>query len=176
MQQSARDHRAARCRVPQRDALAGLTPVVADWLGKRWVMRLRDEADRVTRYVGVLDAAREHAAVAQQELTRHLPDRMNRRVYVLSVVAAIFLPLRWLTGLLGINVGGIPLTDNLLGFGTIVALRVALTPAQVIVFRWRKWFEAGQCATRGPRGRQKARRPLQQIDDKTSGACGVDQG
>ena len=34
-------------------------------------MRLRDEADRVTRYVGVLDAAREHAAVAQQELTRH---------------------------------------------------------------------------------------------------------
>ena len=118
-------------------------------------MRLRDEADRVTRYVGVLDAAREHAAVAQQELTRHLPDRMNRRVYVLSVVAAIFLPLRWLTGLLGINVGGIPLTDNLLGFGTIVALRVALTPAQVIVFRWRKWFEAGQCATRGPRGRQK---------------------
>jgi len=33
---------------------------------------------------------------------------MNKAMYVLSIVAAIFLPLSLLTGLLGINVGGIP--------------------------------------------------------------------
>ena len=37
-------------------------------------------------------------------------------MYVLSVIAAVFLPLGFLTGLLGINVGGMPGADNAAAF------------------------------------------------------------
>ena len=50
--------------------------------------------------------------VIQDELSNRLSDRMNRNMYLLSVVAAIFLPLGFLTGLLGVNVAGIPGTDS----------------------------------------------------------------
>ena len=48
----------------------------------------------------------------------------------LTVVAAIFLPLGFVTGLLGINVGGIPLAESKAGFwitsGVLGALGVGL--------------------------------------------------
>jgi zinc transporter len=37
-------------------------------------------------------------------------------MYLLSIMAAVFLPLDFVTGLLGVNLGGIPGQDNPLGF------------------------------------------------------------
>jgi len=74
--------------------------------------RLRETADTITRYVEDLDALRERAAVTHEELTTRLADRMNRTMSVLSLVAAVFLPLSFVTGLLGINVGGIRADDR----------------------------------------------------------------
>jgi zinc transporter len=81
-------------------------------------MHLREEADRVVRYVEDLDSARERAAVTQEELVNRVSEQINSRTYVLSVAAAIFLPLGFLTGLFGINVGGIALAENPSGFST----------------------------------------------------------
>jgi Mg2+ and Co2+ transporter CorA len=50
--------------------------------------------------------------IVQEELNSRLSEQMNRAMYTLSIVAAIFLPLGLLTGLLGINVGGIPGTES----------------------------------------------------------------
>lgn len=47
-------------------------------------------------------------------------------MYVLSLVAAIFLPLGLLTGLLGINVGGIPGTESPWAFTVVTCGLVAL--------------------------------------------------
>ena len=102
---------------------------------------LRDEeADRVARYVEDLDAARERAAVTQEELDNRLAEQMNSRMYVLSLVAALFLPLGFLTGLLGINVGGIPLADDPMGFVEVVIILVVLVAIQVVIFMRKKWF------------------------------------
>lgn len=125
---------------PQRDALAQLALLRTSWLSERNLLRLREEADRVTRYVEDLDAARERAAVTQEELGNKLSEQLNARMYVLSVVAAIFLPLGFLTGLFGINVGGIPLADNPSGFVDILILLAVITGAQFILFRWRRWL------------------------------------
>ena len=76
----------------------------------------------------------------KDELSNALAERMNRNMYVLSVVAAIFLPLGFLTGLLGINVGGIPGADQPLAFWIFVALLAALVAAQVWLFRRMKLF------------------------------------
>ena len=62
-----------------------------------------------------LDAARDRAAVTQEELASRLAEQSNKRLYVLSVVAAVFLPLGLITGLLGVNLGGIPGTPGSVG-------------------------------------------------------------
>ena len=129
-----------RYLAPQRDALARLTHLKIDWLSERDVLEIREEADRVTRYVEDLDSARERAGVTQEELTNRLSEQLNARMYVLSVVAAIFLPLGFLTGLFGINVGGIPLAENPSGFLDIVVLLALITGLQVLLFRWRRWL------------------------------------
>ena len=65
---------------------------------------------------------------------------MNTRMYVLSVVAAIFLPLGFLTGLLGINVGGIPGTENPWAFLIFSLLIVGILVVQMLWLKYKKWF------------------------------------
>jgi zinc transporter len=100
----------------------------------------RAEADRMTRYVEDLDAARERPAVTQEELGNRLSEQMNTRMYVLSIVAAIFLPLGFPTGLFGINVAGIPMAENPEGFVGTVPILLLITALQVVLFRWRRWL------------------------------------
>lgn len=61
-------------------------------------------------------------------------------MYILSVIAAIFLPLGFLTGLLGINVGGIPGADNPYAFWIFIAMLTTLTTGQIALFKALKWF------------------------------------
>ena len=65
-------------------------------------------------------------------------EQMNRYTLVLSVVAAIFLPLGLITGLLGINVGGIPGAENGAAFWIVCALLVGIGAIQLAVFKWIK--------------------------------------
>ena len=87
---------------------------------------LRECADRVPHDVEDLDALRDRAAVTNDELSTRLAELMNRRMYLLSLVAAVFLPLGLLTGLRGINVGGLPGGQNEWGFWIVSALLVIL--------------------------------------------------
>jgi zinc transporter len=94
-----------RYMAPQREAITRLQSEKISWLAEDDRVRLRETYDRLTRYIEDLDAARERVAVTQEELISRLSEQMDNRMYVLSIVATIFLPLGFLTGLLGINVG-----------------------------------------------------------------------
>jgi zinc transporter len=59
---------------------------------------------------------------------------------VLSIVAALFLPLGFLTGLLGINVGGIPGTDYQPAFLIFVVLLILVLALQLWILKWKKWM------------------------------------
>jgi zinc transporter len=61
-------------------------------------------------------------------------------MYVLSLVAAIFLPLGLMTGLLGINVGGIPWAEDPAGFAAVTGLLVLIAVGLVSLLRWMRWF------------------------------------
>ena len=125
---------------PQRDALDRLYRNPGNLLSESEVSQLREEADRVTRYLEDLDLARERAIVLQEELLNELAQLQNTRMYVLSVVAAIFLPLTFVTGLLGMNVGGLPGIDSPRGFLIALVVMLATSAAMLIYFRYRKWL------------------------------------
>ena len=125
---------------PQRDALSRLHVEKVDWIGEREQMKIRETYDKITRYVEDLDSAKDRASVTGEELSGRLAEQMNTRMYILSIVAGLFLPLGFLTGLLGINVGGIPLAESVWGFLIVVMFLVAVVIAEVILFRRKKWF------------------------------------
>ncbi len=123
---------------PQREALARLAVESVFDLGELQKLHLREVHDEVTRYVEELDATRERAVLVHEELVGRLADILNRRMYVLGLVAAIFLPLGLLTGLLGINVAGIPGAEWPWAFWTVVGLLVVAGAGQFAVLRWLK--------------------------------------
>ena len=125
---------------PQREVMVRLSQDKMQWLSDADRIRLREVSDRIIRYVEDLDAVRERAAVVQEELASRLAEQMNKRMYMLSMVAAVFLPLGFLTGLLGINVGGIPGANNPLGFEWVMGLIVVLVGFQVWIFKRKSWF------------------------------------
>lgn len=129
-----------RFLAPQRDALDRLNHIETDILHARDKQRLREESDRVSRYLEDLDLARERAVVLQEAFLSQLAQQQNSRMYVLSVVAAIFLPLTFVTGLLGMNVGGLPGIDNPQGFALASVVMLVATVGLIILFKWRKWI------------------------------------
>jgi zinc transporter len=126
---------------PQRDALSKLQGEELTWLDARRKARLREVTDRVTRYVEDLDAIRERAAVIQDELMNRLSDQMNRNMYLLTIVASVMLPLGFITGLLGVNVDGIPGAANTpWAFAAVCAGMAALVAVEVWLLRRNQWF------------------------------------
>lgn len=127
---------------PQREALLRLATdsEVAPWLAARDRHLLREVADRITRYVEDLDAGRERAGVVHDQLVHHLSDELNRGMYILSVIAALFLPLSFLTGLLGINVGGLPGADTPWAFTAVCAILAVLAGLEIWLLRHLKWI------------------------------------
>lgn len=124
-----------RFMIPQRDALTTLEIEELSWLTQRDRSRLREATERVTRLGEDLDAIRDRAQVVRDQVVDIRAEAMNRQMLILSVVAAIFLPLGLLTGLLGINVGGIPGAETPWAFWAVCGLLVLICAFQIWLFR-----------------------------------------
>ena len=132
--------RLRRYLAPQREVMLRLFTEKAPWLDETDRARLREVGDRVTRYVEDLDSARDRAAVVREELESRIAEQMNKTMYILAILTGIFLPLGLLTGLLGINVGGIPGTENPYAFIVVCSLLVAFAIIQAWIFKRMKWI------------------------------------
>lgn len=122
--------------MPQREALVRVEIEERDWLTDADRSRLRGAGDRAVRLVEDLDSIRGRARVVHDRILERRSDALNQRMLVLSIVAAIFLPLGLLTGLLGINVGGIPGANDTMG-SWIVCGMLAAMGGGLFVWFWR---------------------------------------
>ncbi|MGR8947725.1 MAG: zinc transporter ZntB [Gammaproteobacteria bacterium] len=130
-----------RYLAPQRDAMSRLQNEELSWLDRRQKSRLRELTDTVIRYVEDLDAVRERAAIVQDELANRLTERMNKNMYLLTIVATVMLPLGFFTGLLGINVDGMPgAVDTPWAFGVVCAVLLLVAVAEILILRRLRWF------------------------------------
>lgn len=125
---------------PQRDALQRLALDDTGLFDQPARIELREVADRVTRMTEAIDAARERAMVLQDQLTDMRAEEMNRNMMILSVVAAIFLPLGFITGLFGINVGGMPGVDAPFAFWIVGGACAAIGGGLMLLFKAMDWL------------------------------------
>ncbi len=125
---------------PGRDAMQHLVACELAWITAKDKSRFREVADSVTRFVEDLDSIRERAAVMQDEVGTRLSEQINRNMYLLSLIAAVFLPLGFITGLLGINVGGIPGEGTPWAFIAVCLLLVLVAGVEIWLLRSKRWF------------------------------------
>lgn len=125
---------------PQREALdqLGLTPPA--FLSKREKRRLAEAEDRLKRAVEELDAMRERLTVVGDEIGNALSERLNRNLYLLSLVTALFLPLGFLTGLFGVNLAGIPGAGWPGAFWAFCGILAVVAALQVVLIRLLRFF------------------------------------
>jgi len=132
--------RIRRHLAPQRDGLERLARQGSFLLSDIQRLELREEADVITRYLEDLDLIRERAMVAQEEMIGQLAQEQNSRMYILSLVAAVFLPLSFLTGLMGMNVAGLPGTENPIAFTALSLMMIGAAVGILLLFKWRRWL------------------------------------
>ena len=76
----------------------------------------------------------------QDQVAGQRQETLNQRLLALSIISAFFLPLTFLTGLLGMNLAGIPFAHETWSFGAVVALSVTLGAALLVFLKWRRWI------------------------------------
>ena len=132
--------RLRRFLVPQREAIHALAQEAVAWMTSAQVMQVQEAENDIVRYVEGLEALRERCQLMQEEFVNLQAEKMNARMYVLSILSGIFLPLGFLTGLFGINIGGMPGTENGEAFWWFCILLLILGIGQFWLMRKSRWF------------------------------------
>lgn len=129
-----------RFLAPQRDIYAQLARRRESWF-------MADDADywneltnRLIRYLEELELTRERVSLVLESENRRQTARMNKIMYRFAIITCIFLPMSFVTGLLGVNVGGIPWAESDWGFAWVAGLIALLVLVQVVVFRRLRWL------------------------------------
>ncbi len=125
---------------PQRAALERLATTPIFCLEEADRMHLREASDRFARMAEELEAVRERAAIVHEELTDLRAEQMDGRALLLSIVALVFLPLTFITGVFGMNFDEMPLLHDRWGFWVTMAFCLAITLAGVFWFIRNRWI------------------------------------
>ncbi len=126
--------------LPQKDILERLGSGRFAWLTDTNKEDLVESHDQVIRYSELLNDIRERTQILNEEIRSQQADRLNGIAYLFSVAATVFLPLSFLTGLLGVNIGGMPGLDHQAAFWMFAAMCAGLAFVQIVYFRKKKWF------------------------------------
>jgi zinc transporter len=129
-----------RCLSPQRDVLSKLHNCEVTWFDAERKNRIREVYERVCRQLDEVEVLRDRAKIIRDQVISHQAEQINHRLYIFSAIAVIFVPLGFLTGLLGVNVGGIPGADSPIGFLSFCGVLLGITSIMVITFKRIKWL------------------------------------
>ncbi len=129
-----------RHMAPQHEALETISRDAPAWFETDDRREIKESIDRLRRYLEDINISKESALVLQDDIRARALSRSERTSYLLTIVAAIFLPLGFITGLLGINVGGMPGVEDGDAFWIVVWLCVAILAAQIVLFRNWRWL------------------------------------
>lgn len=134
--------RAANLRrflAPQRDVFAMLTLSQETWFMHDDTLYWNELNNRLVLHLEELELTRERIGLVLETEHRRRNERISHTMYLLTIITGFFLPMTFVTGLLGINVGGIPGADHTYGFFVACVLLALLAVSQWLFFRWLRW-------------------------------------
>jgi len=129
-----------RYMAPQRDVYSRLASERLPWITDDHRRRMQDIADRLGRGLDEIDACISRTAIMADEISQVMQESLARRSYTMSLMAMVFLPSTFLTGLFGVNLGGIPGGDWRLGFSLFCVMLVVLIGGVTWWLHRSKWL------------------------------------
>ncbi|MBO6275926.1 MAG: zinc transporter ZntB, partial [Pseudomonas sp.] len=129
-----------RFLAPQRDIFGQLTRIKLPWFSADDADYWNELNNSLTRYLEELELTRERVGLVLESEDRRLNVRMSRIMYRFGVLTGIFLPITFITGLLGINVGGVPFSDDSYGFAITCGVMLVIGAGQWWFYRRLQWL------------------------------------
>ncbi|CAK1835567.1 CorA family divalent cation transporter [Vibrio crassostreae] len=96
---------------------------------------IKNSLDTMLRINESVEFYIEQINVFLASLSQQQAEKMNRNTYLFSIIAGIFLPAGFFTGLLGVNIAGIPGTDNPIAFPLFCVGLLVVVAAEVIILK-----------------------------------------
>ena len=119
--------RLQRLLAPEPAALFRLLSRPPEWLSEEDVQDLRQAAEELSTATADSGALAERLRLLQEELVALVSEHTNRTLFILTLVTVLALPINLVAGLLGMNVGGIPLAQHRQGFLLVVTMLTLIT-------------------------------------------------
>lgn len=119
--------RLQRLLAPEPAALFRLLQRPPTWASEADRQELRESTEEFAVVLNDMAALQERIKLLQEEIAALASEANNRSLYVLTIVTVLALPINIIAGLLGMNVGGIPLADDAGGFWVIAGIVVLFT-------------------------------------------------
>ena len=119
--------RLGRLLAPEPGAIFRLLNRPPLWFTESDLQELRNSTEEFAAILNDLAALQERTKLLQEEMGAHVIEQTNRSLFVLTVVTVIALPINLIAGLLGMNVGGIPLAEDPNGFWRVFAIIASFT-------------------------------------------------
>ena len=98
---------------------------------------------QIHRYAALVEDAQEladHCQFVLEELRAQVEEKTNRNLYILTAFSALFLPSTLIASIWGMNVGGLPFSDNPIGFWAVGGLIAAAFALVAIILSRFKFF------------------------------------
>jgi zinc transporter len=125
---------------PQRDVLNTLEIEDLSFFTPRDRVRLREAGGRTARLGDELQALSERAVLVHEQILDTRAEQMNRTMLILAAVTVVLMPLTVLSGILGMNLAGIPFADNPHAFWVVCGVLAVLGVAIYLWMHKQKWL------------------------------------
>lgn len=125
---------------PQRDVLNTLEIEDLSFFSPRDRVRLREASSRSARLGDELQALSERAVLVHEQILDTRAEQMNKTMLLLTAVTVILMPLTVISGILGMNVAGIPFADSPYAFWIVAGFLAAIGALLFGAMRKVKWL------------------------------------
>lgn len=124
----------------QRHALGHIAHRPPAWFRDDETSDLRRSIERLSGVSQDLESIQERARLLQDEIAGRIGNATNQNLYIVSLLTAIFLPITLITGIFGMNVGGLPFLEQDTGFAWVIGLMLLTVTISLVLLHWRRFL------------------------------------
>jgi len=125
---------------PLRELISGLQRGESELIGETTAVFLRDVYDHTIQVVDTVETFRDIIAGMLDLYLSSISNRMNEVMKVLTIIATIFIPLTFLTGVYGMNFEYMPGLKWHWAYFALWGVMLAIGAGMMIFFRRKKWL------------------------------------
>ena len=126
---------------PLREVISGLSKSESSLIVDSTKIYLRDIYDHTIQVIATIETFRDMATGMLDIYLSSTSNRLNAVMKVLTVIATIFMPLTFITGIYGMNFKYMPEREWEWGYPVVLLVMITIAAAMLVFFRKKKWLQ-----------------------------------